>query len=130
MDARGRLAQEGEHQGVHGVDTGHLEVVRLRVRRDAREQELGEVGVLAFVAIEWKPEEPDADRRRGADDQRDEDSGPQGRARPLHLRGQTQGAILRCTVIRGPSRARWYTWTPGSGMFSQTVSTYGSSTAP
>src|SRR5207244_232477 len=61
VDARGRLAERRENQGVDGVDARHLEVVRLRVRRNPPEQQLAEVRVLALVAVERDVEQSQSD---------------------------------------------------------------------
>ena len=52
VNARAGLPEDGEHEGVEGVDARHLEVVRLRIRRDALEQQLAEIRILALVAIQ------------------------------------------------------------------------------
>jgi hypothetical protein len=59
-----RLAQRGEDQRVGAVGAGHFEVVGTRVRGHALEQELTEVRVLAFVAIEGDLEQSGSDRSR------------------------------------------------------------------
>ena len=70
MNARGRLAEEGEDQGVDRVDAWHLEVVRLGVRQNALEQQLSEVGVLALVAIQGDAEQSEPDSRSGQNEER------------------------------------------------------------
>jgi len=70
-DRRDRLAERAEDQGIGGVDAGGLEIVGIGVGRHPREQELAEVRVLAFVAIEGDVEQPEPDRRRRQDNDGD-----------------------------------------------------------
>ena len=83
--AGGRLAEGGENQGIGAVNTGRLQVVGGGVRRNALEQELAKVGVLALVAIERDVEQPEPDRRGPQHDegdrQPDPDADPHGRIR-------------------------------------------------
>ena len=75
MDRRRRLPERGEDGGVNDIDAGHLEVVRARVGRDALQQELAEVRVLALVAIEWQVHQPQSNHRHAGQDQGHHDPG-------------------------------------------------------
>ncbi len=76
MDRRRRLAEHGECGGVRDVDAGQLEVVGARVRRNALQQELAEVRVLALVAVERHVQQPDTDHRDRAEDEGHDDPDP------------------------------------------------------
>src|SRR3989441_2998139 len=95
MDRRGRLAERGEDRRVHAVDARQLQVVRLRVRRNALEQELREVPVLALVAVERDVEQAEPQRGGAEDDQAQQ--GPRPEARPPAHR-DSRGRCQRCRV--------------------------------
>src|SRR5207244_1776459 len=72
-----------------------LQVVRLRVRRNALEQELREVAVLALVAVERDVEQPEPQRGGAEDDQAQQRPRPEARP-PAHR--DSRGRCQRCRV--------------------------------
>jgi hypothetical protein len=72
----GCLAQRGQDDRVHPVHAGKLQVVRMAVRRLVPQQQLGVVGVFAFVALQRRGGQAQAHRRRQRDYQQQPRPGP------------------------------------------------------
>jgi hypothetical protein len=69
VNAGDRLAEDREDQRICAVDTWRLEIVGGGIRRNAFEQQLTEVCVLALVAIERDVEQPEPDPCGPEDDE-------------------------------------------------------------
>ena len=76
MDAPGRLAEAGDHQGVGRVDPGELRVVEVFVGQQPAREQLAPVGVLAFVTLQGNGEQTPANE--GTDEPPESEAGPRG----------------------------------------------------
>ena len=75
VNARDGLAEDGHDYGVRGVSSRKLHVGRDAVWRDALQNELAGVSILAFIALERDGKQVDADESGGEEDEGQDDLG-------------------------------------------------------
>src|SRR5262249_10955639 len=95
VDPPGRLAEDRQDRSVRRVRPRQLHVVDQTVRRDALQDQLPGIGVLALLALERHVEQTDAD---GADDEKRQD---EGQERGAHsTQAGTRGSMSALIVLR------------------------------